>query len=62
MTPERPAGSPLKLGLMHDCSACRAGVERATAFLRDNPDGEVAVGQLWWPPNRASRRNEGKLS
>jgi hypothetical protein len=36
------------LGLMHDCAACRAGADQATAFLRDNPGGEVAVGQLWW--------------
>ena len=36
------------LGLMHDCATCRAGVDQATAFLRDNPDGEVAVGQLRW--------------
>jgi hypothetical protein len=36
------------LGLMHDCATCRAGVDQATAFLRDNPGGEVAVGQLWW--------------
>jgi hypothetical protein len=36
------------LGLMHDCPACRAGVDQALAFLRDNPGGEVAVGQLWW--------------
>lgn len=36
------------LGLMHDCPVCRAGVDQALAFLRDNPGGEVAVGQLWW--------------
>jgi hypothetical protein len=36
------------LGLMHDCAPCRAGVDQALAFLRDNPAGEVAVGQLWW--------------
>jgi hypothetical protein len=36
------------LGLMHDCAACRAGVDQALAFLRDDPGGEVAVGQLWW--------------
>lgn len=36
------------LGLMHDCGSCRAGVDQATAFLRDHPGGEVAVGQLWW--------------
>jgi hypothetical protein len=36
------------LGLMHDCGSCRAGVDQALAFLRDNPDGELAVGQLWW--------------
>jgi hypothetical protein len=36
------------LGLMHDCPACRAGVDQALAYLRENPAGEVAVGQLWW--------------
>jgi hypothetical protein len=36
------------LGLMHDCATCRAGTDQALAFLRDTPDGEVAVGQLWW--------------
>ena len=36
------------LGLMHDCASCRAGVDQALAYLRDNPDGQVAVGQLWW--------------
>lgn len=36
------------LGLMHDCLTCRAGVDQALAYLRDNPDGEIAVGQLWW--------------
>jgi hypothetical protein len=35
-------------GLMHDCATCRAGVDQALAYLRENPDGEVAVGQLWW--------------
>jgi hypothetical protein len=38
------------LGLMHDCPTCRAGVDQALSFLRDNPGGEVAVGQLWWAP------------
>jgi hypothetical protein len=40
------------LGLMHDCAPCRAGVDQALTFLRENPGGEVAVGQLWWarPP------------
>jgi hypothetical protein len=33
---------------MHDCASCRAGVDQALAFLRDNPDSEVAVGQMWW--------------
>jgi hypothetical protein len=36
------------LGLMHDCPTCRAGVDQALTFLRENLDGEVAVGQLWW--------------
>jgi hypothetical protein len=38
----------ITLGLMHDCATCRAGVGQATAYLRANPGGEVAVGQLWW--------------
>jgi hypothetical protein len=42
------------LGLMHDCAVCRAGVDQATAYLRDNPGREIAVGQLWW----ARRRKE----
>jgi len=41
-------GQVTTLGLMHDCGSCRAGVDQALAFLRDNPDGELAVGQLWW--------------
>ena len=36
------------LGLMHDCAACRAGVDQALTLLREHPDREVAVGQLWW--------------
>jgi hypothetical protein len=39
-----------RLGLMHDCAACRAGVDQALARLREVPDGEIAVGQLWWAP------------
>ena len=41
-------GEVRTLGLMHDCAACRAGVDQAVAYLRDNPGGQVAVGQLWW--------------
>jgi hypothetical protein len=33
---------------MHDCATCRAGVDQALTYLRENPAGEVAVGQLWW--------------
>lgn len=36
------------LGLVHDCASCRAGVDQALAILRDRPDTELAVGQLWW--------------
>jgi hypothetical protein len=36
------------LGLMHDCTSCRAGVDQALALLSEHPDTEVAVGQLWW--------------
>jgi hypothetical protein len=36
------------LGLMHDCAACRAGVDQALAHLSAHPGSEVAVGQLWW--------------
>lgn len=35
-------------GLAHDCAACRSGVDQATAYLRENPDGEVLVGMLYW--------------
>lgn len=41
-------GEVTTLGLIHDCAACRAGVDQALAFLREHPGGEVAVGQLWW--------------
>lgn len=41
-------GEVKTLGLMHDCAPCRAGVDQALTFLRENPGGEVAVGQLWW--------------
>jgi hypothetical protein len=37
-----------ELGLRHDCLACRAGLDQALAALRENPDGELAVGHLWW--------------
>jgi hypothetical protein len=36
------------LGLAHGCPACHAGVDQALTYLRENPEGEVAVGQLWW--------------
>ena len=36
------------LGLMHNCASCRAGVDQGLTFLREHPDGELAVGQLWW--------------
>ena len=41
-------GEVTTLGLIHDCASCRAGVDRAVAFLLGNLGGEVAVGQLWW--------------
>jgi len=37
-----------RLGLMHDCVDCLAGVERALEFLDANPDKDMVVGQLWW--------------
>jgi hypothetical protein len=52
-------GQVTALGLMHDCKSCQAGVDQALAFLRDNPDGELAVGQLWWAaqPGRTLTEN-----
>ena len=41
-------GQVRALGLMHDCVTCRAGVDQALALLREHPEAEVAVGQLWW--------------
>lgn len=35
-------------GLLHDCERCRAGVDTAIEFLRNNPNRSVAVGQLLW--------------
>lgn len=43
------------LGLMHDCATCRAGVDQALGFLRDNLAGELAVGQLWWARQQGAR-------
>ena len=43
-------GTVRRLGLMHDCAECRAGVDRAVARLAEFPEGEIAVGQLWWAP------------
>jgi len=37
-----------RLGLMHDCMECLAGVERALVFLDANPGKDMVVGQLWW--------------
>jgi len=53
-------GQVSTLGLMHDCATCRSGVDQAIAFLRGNPSGEVAVGQLWWasPPQRQDKAGE----
>jgi hypothetical protein len=36
------------LGMMHDCATCRADMDQALAYLRENKDGKLAVGQLWW--------------
>ena len=36
------------LGLAHGCPECRAGTDRALAWLREHPAGEVAVGTLYW--------------
>ncbi len=35
-------------GLAHDCPDCRDGVDRALAYLRDNPGKELMVGTLHW--------------
>jgi hypothetical protein len=37
-----------RFGMMHDCAACRAGVDQALAYLSEYPGAEVAVGQLHW--------------
>lgn len=36
------------IGLRHGCGFCRAGVDRAIAYLADHPGAEVAAGTLWW--------------
>lgn len=41
-------GEVRTLGLMHDCPTCRAAVDQALAHLREHPEAEIAVGQLWW--------------
>ena len=41
-------GQVTTLGLRHDCPSCRAGVDQALTFLRENPGKELAVGQMWW--------------
>jgi hypothetical protein len=40
-----------RLGLAHDCDTCRAGVDRAVAWLAGGEGREVAVGQMWWTVN-----------
>lgn len=36
------------LGSMHDCEQCRAGVQEALRRLRDEPETDMIVGQLFW--------------
>lgn len=35
-------------GSVHDCEECRAGVKRALRFLKEHPEHEMIVGQLFW--------------
>jgi hypothetical protein len=36
------------LGMTHGCPDCREGTDRALAWLREHPGGEVAIGTLYW--------------
>lgn len=37
----------------HDCAACRAGADQARAYLRENPERRIALGNITyrevWP-------------
>lgn len=35
-------------GIMHDCEACRTAVRSAMRVLRDDPDRQLVVGNLYW--------------
>lgn len=35
-------------GTMHDCDDCRAGTEAALKAMREQPDMEMIVGNLFW--------------
>lgn len=35
-------------GLIHDCDECRAGVQAGLRQLREHPDNDIIVGQLFW--------------
>lgn len=37
-----------RLGLMHDCPTCRAGVDQALAHLKQFPQSPLLVGLLYW--------------
>jgi len=36
-------------GMLHDCDFCRDGVERALEMLEAKPNGDLAIGALYWP-------------
>jgi hypothetical protein len=37
-----------QIGMTHDCAYCRAGTDKALAWLADHPGGEIAAGLLYW--------------
>jgi hypothetical protein len=37
-----------QIGMTHDCGECRAGTDRALAWLAGHPGGEIAAGMLHW--------------
>lgn len=44
-------GDPFKvatIGLTHDCSTCRDGVQVALGWMEEHPDSQVLAGLLYW--------------